>query len=256
MAETGDEDERPDDVELLLDCQRPCLIEGAQRPETDEGDHPVSGVEDDRHSSRDERPTMVEATGNHKHQDTDPEERGDQRRKKTLRATAVEGASIDAAVEVPLLEQQRRDQEATKHEKHVESDEATAETRAAVRESDQHDAQRAHPVVGGAIAKAADVPAGDCGHVGHVFPSCRSAVLTVPVMNGYALGRRGQMRSCSACVSREGLWLLEVGYSSARVPYFRPKKPPLDVERRLMQLLGVKLSRNWAKKKPRCAGLS
>ena len=154
------EGERPEQVELLLDRERPQVLQqrrALERLEVGllrEDLVPVVDVEErgDRVAAR---PHGVRGQEDRRHErgDGDDQERG---RQQAARAPEPELEQVDAAGGRALGDQQRRDQEAAEHEEHVDAEEpARRDRHAAVVEQHRADRDRADTVEGGDVRQSA-----------------------------------------------------------------------------------------------------
>ena len=144
---------RPQDVELLLDRQRPEVPEDTHVV-AEEAPVPVGVIEDHRREAADGAVTDRRRRGQD-HPDGDEGEEEPQGGQQPQRPPGVEVAQRDATRPSPFLEQEGGDEEAGEHEEHVDADEP-ARQRPLPEVADDHpgDGDRPQTVEGGAVAEA------------------------------------------------------------------------------------------------------
>ena len=159
-------DERPQQVELLLDGQRPQVPQQRRPRERLEvrlvGEDlvPVVDVEERRDRVGPRRGQVARAEDRHREhgQRDDEERRGEQ----PPRPPRPERREVDAPRRLALGEQQRRDEEPAQDEEQVHAEEAARQpARPGVVQHDARDGDRADPVEGGDVRQpmtAADAP--------------------------------------------------------------------------------------------------
>ena len=128
-GEDEHEDQRPEQVELLLHRQRPHVLEQRRAPralevrEVAEDEEPVLDVEQ---RGDDLAPQLVEHVGEEQDGvDRHHEEHGEERGEEAAGPPVPEPLQPDPAVLLPVGQQQARDQVAADHEEHVDAEEAT-----------------------------------------------------------------------------------------------------------------------------------
>ena len=137
---------RPEEVELDLLRQRPGRHQRSEHLAVarDERRDPVVCGQQRRRDQPSERPQPGEGM-QHQNHDGEAGEQREQRRHQAARATFVEPAQLDRAGSIPLLVEQRRDQEAGEREEHVDAHVA-ARDQPEVDSDDDHDREPAQPV--------------------------------------------------------------------------------------------------------------
>jgi hypothetical protein len=142
----GDQHERPDQVVLLLDRERPGV---RQRPgaQVDEHVGPVGQVEQ-RGGDRDLRRQRHRVAQRRQHQRHGQRDHEQQRRQQPQRAAGPERPQVDPPGAVELGEQQGGDEEPADHEEDVDPGEAAVRGGRGVEEDDGTDRERAQPVEG------------------------------------------------------------------------------------------------------------
>ncbi len=145
--------QRPDPVELLLDRQRPVVVEWradvlAARYEVGVGlparqGDPVVDLGERRPEVPAQLVDAVEQTGPRQHDDAG--EAGDTRREQPADASGVERPDVEPAVAIVLDQGERRDQVPRQGEEHRDADVSTVEP-ALVEHEHERDRQRPHPV--------------------------------------------------------------------------------------------------------------
>ena len=153
-------DERPDQVELLLDRQRPHVLQRRGLRELRE----VRLAREDETPVRDvpERGERVAADGvdlarrrEQRRVGHDAGHHDEQRGQQPSGSPQPEALQVDAPLPVPLRDQQRRDQEAAQHEEGVDA-QVAADHPGLARVVEQHrgDREGTDPVQGGLVAEA------------------------------------------------------------------------------------------------------
>ena len=144
-----DEQDRPDHVELLLDRQRPQVL---QRERGAEHVGPVEDVAEgqpDRSQHVADRRTETGRGDEQRHRAHDAK-----RRQQPGRPPGVEAAETDVADAMALLEEQPGDQEPAQEEEEVDTEEPALEPSEEVEGDDGDDGDGSQPVELGAVAHA------------------------------------------------------------------------------------------------------
>ena len=142
----GEDDQRPNEVELLLDGQRPAVVQ-PRHVIAEERLRPVRRVAQ-RQGEIGAGKGLAERRLRHRHHGAGQE----QRRRQPQEAPRVEVPEIDRARPLPLGAQDGRDEEAAQDEKNVHPHPAAAEPgHAAMRAEHDADRDRAQTIQGGVI---------------------------------------------------------------------------------------------------------
>ena len=152
QLQQAEDDQRPDQVELLLDGQRPGVGQRGRQPglvevaRPDQDEVPVGHVEQGR--QRVEPEVRVRPAGHDERGIAGDEEQHEQQRRQQAAGPAgPERAEPDRPEPVPLVDEERRDQEAGQDEERVDAEVAADEPRdPAVEGHDAEDGERPHPV--------------------------------------------------------------------------------------------------------------
>ncbi len=159
-------DERPDEVELLLDRQRPRVEERRRLGDRAEvrrvaaDEVPVADVED---RGRGRRHDVDVAERGRPHRGDDPDHRNEeeQRGQQPPGPPPPEPDEGDRPVVPPLRQEQRRDQEPGEREERVDAVVAAGEPREVVERDDPEDGDRPQPVEARLVAEPWVIPPAD-----------------------------------------------------------------------------------------------
>ena len=148
--EHDDQQQRPHQVELFLDAERPQVLQRVRRPELREVGlvpdlPPVAGVRHRPEQCLPQRGQLARLDDGRRRGHGDQQH--GQRREQPARPPRPERAQPQAAVPVPLGDQQIRDQVPAEHEKDVNAEEAPGKRRELLMKGDNgKHGQRAQPV--------------------------------------------------------------------------------------------------------------
>ena len=153
------QDERPEEVELLLDRERPHVLQQRRTArvlevrEVAEDEEPVLDVEQ---RGDDLAPQLVEHVGEEEDRvQRDHEEHGEERGQEPARAPVPEPLQADAVGLLEVGQQQARDQVAADHEEHVDAEEPAGDPLlVGVVEQHRDDGERAQAVERGDVAES------------------------------------------------------------------------------------------------------
>ena len=166
------EQERPQQVELLLDRQRPRVLQWTLEARVREvaagvDEPPVRHIGDRRKEVTPERCPFRERGDEPRHERHDEQQQGE-RRQQASSTSGPECPERDAAGPLHLADQQRRDQEPGEHEEHVHAQVSGPEPRHSdVEQHDQDDRDGAHAIEGYDVPHGAGLAPWDVGKSAH-----------------------------------------------------------------------------------------
>ena len=158
--------DRPQQVPLLFDRERPRVGEGRRRLErlevrrAVEDEPPVGYVEQRREAVTADRPELGRLRP-HDGVDRDPDQQEEERREQAAGASRPEGLEIDPAGVLALGQQERGDEVAAQDEEHVDAEEAALRPGdLPVVQDHRRDRERAQAVEPGPVAEAGSLSGG------------------------------------------------------------------------------------------------
>ena len=159
-APQPEQEQRPDEVELLLDGQRPQVLEHRRSPRGLEVGlavqdvPPVGGVDEGRDGVL--AHTLRRILGDGHRQQRRADQYKEERREESLGASLVEAPELDASGVAKLTEEQRRDEKPGEGEEDVDAEEAARQpVWVGVEEEHRRDRDRPHSVEPGHVRPTA-----------------------------------------------------------------------------------------------------